>query len=227
MSPTKAPNNSNKAERALRAWIEEVPALAASLDVDTDARRVLLRDAAADETLVDNAPDAHPVLLARAHLAHAAIQLLLADIDGDDHAELAVQHADHAVELGSALAAPGPRLAILPQAGSMAALAMIKLRAPRRREIQRMLDDIAEQTAEAFGEQAELERRGVATLTAAMALGDGAKVVRGKARTAVLQRALDLAIDARPDLARAGEVAKTGLASTTIQVLEKKLGSTT
>ncbi|HEV7886476.1 MAG TPA: hypothetical protein VGO92_02885 [Acidimicrobiales bacterium] len=211
-----------RAAQALQDWMDELPALALAVDAEPDARRVLLLDAAADEALLDKAHDAHPVLLARAHLAHAAIQLMLADVDGEEHAELAVQHADHAVELGAALAAPGPRLAILPEAGAMAALGMGRLRAARRRQVQHLLADVAEQTAEAYAEQAELSRRGAATLTAALSLAEGAKVVRGKARTAVLERALGLAVDARRDLARAGEVAKAVLAAKTVASLESK-----
>ena len=214
----------SKGAHALDAWLEELPALAAALDTDPDARRLLLLDAAGDEALIDKAGKAHPVLLARGHLAHGAIQLLLSEVDDDpEHAEQAVRHAEQAVEIGTALAAPGPRLVILPQAGAVAAAAMGRLRATRRRAVQHLLTDIAEQTAEAYAAQAALSRQGVTALTAALALAEGSKVVRGKARIAVLSRAMELAIDARTDLARAGEVAKAALASQTITTLEAKL----
>ncbi|HZQ27457.1 MAG TPA: hypothetical protein VFA94_07145 [Acidimicrobiales bacterium] len=210
------PGAPSKAELELRAWLDELPALGAALDTTPDARKVLLEDAAADTWLLDQAPNAHPVVLARSHLAHAAIQSLLDDGDA------AVEHARRAVDLGSTLAAPGPRLAILAQGGALAAGTLGKLRAARRREVQHMLVDVAEAAAEAYAEQAELSRRGVATLTAALALVDSSTAVRGAARDAVRSRARALAVDARADLARAGEVAKARLASETIATLDGK-----
>lgn len=218
MTTTKAKTKTSKEELALQNWLGEMQAMAVALDTTPDARAVLLDDAAADAWIVDQAAGAHPVLVARGHLAHAAIQLLR------DDAEAAFAHAQKAVEIGSSLAAPGPRLAVLPQAGALAAMAVAQMRSTRRREAQRVLVDVAARTAEAYGEQAELSRRGIATLTAALALVEGSKRVRGEARLAVLSRARDLAFDARRDLARAGEVAKARLASETMATLDIKLG---
>lgn len=216
----------NRAESTLRDWLDELPAIAASLDVDAGARAVLLADAAGDAKVVSAAEGkAHPVLLARGHLAQAAVNVLLADASRDaDAAARAVEHCEQALSVGESLQASGPRLAVVAPAGALAALAMGQLRAAQRRGVQRLLADAANAVGEAMREQAEDEQRGVDTLTAARALFGAAKTVRGKARTAVLERAHQLAVDARLDLARAGAVEKAALARSTSEQIEASLG---
>jgi hypothetical protein len=57
-------------------------------------------------------------------------------------------------------------------------------------------------------------------LAGAAALADGSEVVTGRAREAVLRKALEMARDARRDLVRAGELQKAGLADEAIASIE-------
>jgi hypothetical protein len=203
--------------------------MSAALDVAGEGRRVVLDDLAADEILLSKAEgaSAHPVLLARAHVAHAVVQLQLAREGlGEPAADAAMDHCEAAFDLAQTLQSSGPRMELVGQVGGVVAGGLELMRHSQRRVAGRLLEDVAVALAEAFGEQAEESRRGTITLAAAQALADGAKVVRGKARTAVLQRAFDMATDARTDLARSGEVAKASLAADTLAQLQKSLGST-
>ena len=215
----------NRAESALRDWLDELPAIAASLDVDAGARAVILADAASDEKVVTAADGkAHPVLVARGHLAQAALNVCLAEAARDaEAATRAVEHCEQAFEVGDSLQASGARLAIVAPAGALAALALGRLRAAERRGVQRLLSDVANAVGEAMAEQAEDERRGVDTLTAARSLVGASKTVRGKARAAVLERARQLAVDAHHDLARAGALEKAALARSTTEQIEAAL----
>jgi hypothetical protein len=217
---------SDRNEQALADWLAELPALAASLDAGPAARKVLLEDMAADEALIDEAPDAHPVLLARAHLAIGTIHLLRAqDGAGELVAEQGLDHLGAAADVARSLRASGPRLRLLSQAGALVAVGAAHARHTRRRTVTRRLPELAEEVAEAFAEQAKDARRGTATLAAAQALGEGAAVVDGRARDAVLQRAIELAIDAKRDLVNAAELAKAGVAHATIAELRQRLGA--
>lgn len=207
----------DRAERALQAWLDEVPAFSAGLELDPSARRVLLDDALGDEALLERAPTAHPVLRARAHLAFGTLRLLRAA--DDDDTDRGLDHLDDAAELAISLDAPGPRLRLLAQAGAMTALGATNARHTRRRQLGRRLPELAEHIAEAFEEQRRLADRGVATLAAAQALATGAAAVTPKARPAVRARALELARDARRDLVRAAELAKAETADATIRGL--------
>jgi hypothetical protein len=214
-----------KADQALADWLEELPALAVAIDVDAPARRVLLEDAAADEALLGKASNASPVVRARAHLAHAAIQMLLADAGGGaGAADRSVEHVHRAVEIANTLAASGPRLLLLSQAGAVAAGAIDGQRATARRTTSRLLTEISEGIGEALAQQLDDAHRGEVTLAAALALADGVKAVRGKARIAVAGRASELATDARSDLIRAGELQKASLATDLIARLASVSG---
>lgn len=208
-------------EEALAHWIEELPAIAATLDAAPDARRVVLEDALGDEVLLAAAPDAHPVLRARAHLAFGTIQLVLAADGGDEAmADRGLDHLDAGVEVARSIASSGPRLALLSQAGALTALGAPFTRHTRRRTITHQLPAIAEDIAEAFEAQAADARRGTATLAGASALADGAEVLTGRAREAVLRKSLEMARDARRDLIRAAEIRRADLASDVIASLE-------
>ncbi|MDQ1404234.1 MAG: hypothetical protein QOG03_2550, partial [Actinomycetota bacterium] len=214
------------AEGTLRGWLDELPAHAVAIDSAPTARRVLLDDLALDDALLDKAivAGAHPVLLARAHLAHAVIQLLLASDGGDEKtAQRGLEHCEAAFDLAVALEACGPRLELVGQTGALVANGLSLLRAGSRRAASRLLDDISEAFAAAFTEQDEMACRGAVTLAAAQALALGVKAVRGKARAAVLERSLELAKDARADLIRAAELTKAQLAAETISGIEATL----
>lgn len=212
---------SERAEADLRAWLEGLPALAASLHVESGARAVLLEDAAADAGLVTGAgEEVHPVLRADGHLALAAIQLIRASDTGDDAlGEAALDHAEAAAEVALRLASSGPRLRLLTQAGAFLAIGAPLARHTRRRLVGRRLQELAEDIAEAFSEQAADEQRGVATLVAAQALAEGAAAVTPRARPAVRARALELARDAHRDLVRAGASARARVAASTVAAL--------
>jgi hypothetical protein len=200
--------------------------MAVAINADPSARKVVLDDLAADASLVEKAQaaKAHPVLVARGHIAQAAVQLLLADALGDEAAAAeSLDRCEKAFDVANSLASSGPRLELVGQIGGLAASGVAFMRASQRRAAARLLDDVAESLGEALGQQADDAHRGTVTLAAARALADGAKVVRGKARLAVLQRALAMATDARRDLFRAAELAKAALASATIASLEATL----
>jgi len=205
----------------LEQWLDELPALAAALDVDAPARRILLSDAASDARLIEDGRSLHPVLLARGHLAQAAIQLLLADAgDGEDAAKRCLEECAAAFETSMSLAACGPRLRLLPPVGAIAASAMAFLRHSDRRAASRLLSRVAEASGEALDEQRNLADRGVAGLAAGAALADGAAVVSAEVRPVVRARAAEIVRDAHRDLVRAGEMAKAREAEALVAALE-------
>jgi hypothetical protein len=213
----------NRAERALADWIAELPAHLAALDAEGGVRKVLLDDLIADAPLLSKAEaaGAHPVLLARGHLAQGVAELLLAQETSDEAgADRGLEHLEAAFDIAVSLQASGPRLELVGQVGAMVASGLDVLRASQRRAAGRLLGDIGEAFGLAFAEQLEEAERGTITLAAAQALAQGAKVVRGKARIAVLERSVELARDARRDLIRSAELAKADLAKATIKSLE-------
>lgn len=216
----------SRAERSLAEWLDELPAISAALDVAGEGRRVVLDDLAADEVLLSKAESgsAHPVLLAQAHLAQGVVHFQLAQDGGGDAAlNSAIGHCEAAFDLGRSLKASGPRLVLISHAGGVVASALDLMRHTQRRAASRLLEDVSEAMGEALVEQATEAHRGTVTLAAAQALADAAAVVTGKARAAVLQRALDMANDAHGDLARAGELARARIASDTVVAVEKAL----
>ena len=213
----------DRAEAALADWLAELPAFAAGVTPETDpaTRRVLLDDALGDADLVDRAPGAHPVLRARALVALGTLHLLRADGADDGDVEQGLERLDQAADLAISLDAPGPRLRLLGQIGALAALGGADARHTRRRQLGRRLPQLAEHLAEALDEQRRLAARGTATLAAAQALADGARVVTPRARPAVRARAAELARDAHRDLVRAAELAKADQADATLRSLVK------
>jgi hypothetical protein len=213
--------NGSRHERALAEWLEELPAIAATLQAAPDARRVVLEDALGDQELLAAAPGAHPVLRARAHLAFGTIALVLASDGGDAAmAERGLDQVEAGIDVARTLRASGPRLSLLSQAGALAAMGAPFVLHTRRRAVTRHLADVAEEIARAFEEQAADAHRGTTTLAGAAALADGAEAVTGRARDAVLRKALEMAKDARRDLIRAGELQRAALASDAIAALE-------
>ena len=211
----------SRAERALIDWLAELPALAVALGAEPGARKVLLEDAASDVAILDKATDAHPVARARAHLAHAAIQAALAEVaSGEAAAKKAVAHCEEALSIGAGLAASGPRLEIVTQAGALACSASPMLRHSDRRAVLRLARDVVDEAGRALVEQAETAHRGTTTLVAAEALAEGASVVSGRAQAAVRARAAALAHDAYVDLARAGELGKAARAANLAERLD-------
>lgn len=215
---------STTADIELTEWLALLPAVAAALGDDRAANRVLLEDVRADEGLLSRAAAGHPVLRARAHLAQGAIHLALAEAAGDETlARRGLEHCDAAAELGGSLAASGPRLAILTQAGATAATGLALVRHSDRRTVGRLLRRVSEEAAQALLDQGEQEARGTATLAAALALADAVGAVAAGSRAEVLARAREMAVDAQRDLARAGAVARARAAADAVAEMEAEL----
>ncbi len=218
---------SARSDAALREWLDELPALTPSLDGEAGPRGVLLREAASTgNTLLRAAKTGHPVLLGHAHLSVAALELTLA-YDGDERARRVTQALDHA-ETAAGIAtkadAPAVRLDLLPRASALLAGCLSLSPKTKTAALERRLTELAGVVGAAMTEQNEQARTGMATLAAAMTLGDGAKLVRQPAaKQVVLERAAGLADQARLALVRAGELRKADLAAEVAHQLRARL----